>query len=98
MTYKHLISNAGLIASLSCLLPALADVNTPPPKDIVRGKIQSINQDSLKLTTQSGVLAIKITSPLTVYESHPASLSQVKSSSFVGVSSVKQPNGSQQAT
>lgn len=36
--------------------------------------------------------------PLDVYSSVPASLSDVKESSFVGVTSVAQPDGSQRAT
>jgi hypothetical protein len=98
MNYRRLLGNVGLFVSLSYLPSARAEVNTAPPTDILRGKVRSLDHDVLRLSTQAGIMTVKILSPLTVYGSHTASLSDVKSSSFIGVSSVKQSDGSQRAT
>jgi hypothetical protein len=97
MKLTRLLAATLLAGFISCTLLG-AETNTPPPKDIVRGKVQSVGADSFKLATQSGVVNIKILKPFTVYESHSASLAAVKTSSFVGVTSVKAADGSQRAT
>ncbi|HMF78455.1 MAG TPA: hypothetical protein VK604_22545 [Bryobacteraceae bacterium] len=99
MSYKSLLANLGLIVSLSCLpAAALAGVDTPPPGDIIRGKVLSVGRNALQLSTPSGPVTVKTFEPLNVYASHSASLSDVKSYSFIGVSSVTEPDGSQRAT
>jgi hypothetical protein len=50
------------------------------------------------LKTPSGVVSVAILAPLTVYSRQPSSLSQVKDSTFVGITSVKQPDGTELAT
>ena len=50
------------------------------------------------VTTSAGDIRVAVSSPLEVYSRGPADLSQVTASSFVGVTSVAQPDGSQRAT
>jgi len=52
----------------------------------------------LTVSSDSGVVKVAIAAPLDVYSRVPAQLSDVKESSFVGVTSVAQPDGSQRAT
>jgi hypothetical protein len=70
------------------------------PTDItpVRGTIASVSDSALVVATPTGAVNVAVDAPLHVYESGKADLSQVSSKSFVGVTSVKQPDGSQVAT
>jgi len=70
------------------------------PTDItpVHGTIASVTDSVLTVSTASGDVRVSIATPLDVYASVPATLSKVKESSFVGVTSVAQPDGSQRAT
>jgi len=64
----------------------------------VRGTLTSITDSVLTVSSATGEVRIAIAAPLAVYSRVPAKLSQVKESSFVGVTSVAQPDGSQRAT
>ena len=70
------------------------------PTDItpVRGTVASVTDSVLTVSTASGDVRVSIAAPLDLYASAPAALSQVKESSFVGVTSVAQSDGSQRAT
>jgi hypothetical protein len=50
------------------------------------------------VTTQAGDIKVAVTPPLEVYSRGPADISEVTANSFVGVTSVAQPDGSQNAT
>jgi hypothetical protein len=73
---------------------AAADSGNAP----VRGTLASITDTDIVIAARNGNVSLPIASPLTVYERVPAKLSDVKSNSFVGVTSVAQPDGSQRAT
>jgi hypothetical protein len=75
-----------------------AQVKAAPPLSGVKGKLQSFTGSSLEIRTQSGVVHVNIKQPLTTYKQIPSDLSHVTSTSFVGVASVKQPDGTELAT
>jgi hypothetical protein len=52
----------------------------------------------LTLSSPSGDVRVAVTQPLKVYSREPGDLSRVTDRSFVGVTSVPQPDGSQKAT
>jgi hypothetical protein len=64
----------------------------------VRGTLKSISDTSLTVTTSTGDVMVSISTPLDVYSRAPATLAEVTDSSFVGVTSVAQSDGSQRAT
>lgn len=64
----------------------------------VRGTLKSISDTSLTVSTATGDVMVSISTPLDVYSRAPATLAEVTDSSFVGVTSVAQPDGSQRAT
>jgi hypothetical protein len=64
----------------------------------VRGTISSITDTSVTVSTQDGDVTIALARPVAVYSRVPARLADVKDNSFVGVTSVPQPDGSQRAT
>jgi hypothetical protein len=70
------------------------------PTDItpVRGTVASVTDSVLTVSTPSGDVRVSIATPLDIYASMPATLSKVQESSFVGVTSVAQSDGSQRAT
>ena len=76
---------------------AWAQTKTAPPISGVKGKLQAVTTDSLDVVSPSGVVHVKIKQPLTVYGRVPSDLSHVTSTSFVGVTSIKQPDGTELA-
>lgn len=70
----------------------------PDTASLVRGTVASVSQTSLVVKADTGTVTVKVTQPLRVFDREVGSLSDVKDNSFVGVTSVKQPDGSERAT
>lgn len=87
-----------LLAAQAAPLAAWAQVKAAAPLSGVKGKLQSITGSSLAILTKAGVVHVNIQQPLTTYKQIPSDLSHVTSTSFVGVASVKQANGTELAT
>src|SRR2546429_3613385 len=64
----------------------------------VRGVVTSVSGDVLTVNSQTGLVNIHLGRALKVYKRTPSDLAHVNSESFVGVTSVKQPDGSERAT
>jgi hypothetical protein len=75
-----------------------AQATAAPPLSGVKGKLQSFTGSSLDILTKSGIVHVNIKQPLTTYKQIPSDLSHVTSTSFVGVASVEQTNGTELAT
>jgi hypothetical protein len=86
-----------LLAALLSSHAAWAQTKSAPAFSAVRGKLQAVTSDSLTIQTPSGVVQVKIKQPLTTYVRTPSDLSHVTPSSYVGVASVKQANGTEVA-
>ena len=65
---------------------------------MVRGTVVRVSPTELVLKSDSGQVTVKTAQPFHVYTRVPSSLSQVKQSSFIGVTTVKQTDGSERAT
>ena len=65
---------------------------------IVRGTVASLTDTALVLQSPSGDVHVALAQPVTVYDRRQSSLSRLTDNSFVGVTSVSQPDGSQRAT
>ena len=78
--------------------PSTSSSTSPSNLSPVRGTIASISDSMLTVTSDSGAVKVAVAAPLQVYTRVPAKLSDVKENSFVGVTSVAQPDGSQRAT
>jgi hypothetical protein len=76
---------------------AWAQEQPAPPLSGVLGKIQSVTSTSLDVATPSGVVHVVIKQPLATYKQIPSDLSHVTPSSYVGVPSVQQADGTQLA-
>ena len=64
----------------------------------VRGTISTVADTMLVVSTTAGDIRVALASSPEVYSRGPADLSQVKESSFVGVTSVAEADGTQRAT
>jgi hypothetical protein len=65
---------------------------------IVRGAIQSVSATSLVIKNDTGSVTVEVSGPLHVYAREHARLADVTDNSFIGVTTVKQPNGAELAT
>jgi len=64
----------------------------------VRGTVVSLSPTSLVIRADTATVTVAVTQPFRVYDREPGRLSDVKDSSFIGVTTVKQPDGSERAT
>ena len=94
---KTFVSFLGFIAVLGAALPAFSQ-SWPAGVTPVRGVVESISGDMLTVESRTGPVKIHLGSPLQLYRDMPSDLAHVNSTSFVGVTSVKRPDGSEQAT
>ena len=65
---------------------------------MIRGTVTSVSLTALVVQSDSGSVTIKVNEPFRVYDRAAGSLADVKDNTFVGVTSVKQPDGSERAT
>jgi hypothetical protein len=97
---KHPLLHLAALSLLAAqVIPniAWAQVQPAPPLSGVLGKIQSVTNTSLDVATPSGVIHVVIKQPLATYKQIPSDLSHVTSSSYVGVPSVQQADGTELA-
>jgi hypothetical protein len=96
---KHSVFSLVFSAFLAApVVPLVAGAQAAPPISGVKGKLEAATHDSISIQTQSGVVRVAIKQPLTTYRQVPSDLNRVTSSSYVGVASVKQANGTEMAT
>src|SRR5204862_5849891 len=65
---------------------------------MVRGTITSVSATTLAVQTDAGTTEVQVAEPLRVYERQPARLEDITPNTFIGVTTVKQPDGSDRAT
>jgi uncharacterized protein DUF5666 len=73
---------------------------TPNPDApiMLRGTVVSVSANQLVLKSDTGTATVKLAQPFHFYVRAPSDLGQVKENSFIGVTTVKQPDGSERAT
>ncbi len=92
-----LVAAAILLAVQAIPNIACAQAQPAPPLSGVLGKVQSLTGSSLDVATPSGVVHVTITQPLATYKQIPSDLSHLTSSSYVGVASAQQADGTELA-
>lgn len=65
---------------------------------MVRGTVDSLSATRLVVKADTGDVGVAVSQPVQVYDREPATLADVKNNTFVGVTSVKQSDGSETAT
>src|SRR5580693_6978295 len=95
---KHPLLHLAAIALLAVqALPTTASAQgeATPPLAGVLGKVQSFTGKSLDVQTPSGVVHVAVKQPLATYKQIPSDLSHVTSTSYVGVASEQQADGTE---
>jgi hypothetical protein len=64
----------------------------------VRGTVASVSPTEVVVAAPTGNVTVKLAQPFQVYERQPATVADVKDNVFVGVTTVKQPDGLEKAT
>src|SRR5689334_2977267 len=72
--------------------------STSDTSTMVRGTVSSVSPTSVVVATPTGNVTVAVNQPLHVFARQPATLADVKDNVFIGVTTVKQPDGSEQAT
>jgi hypothetical protein len=75
-----------------------AHAPNPDAPIMLRGTVVSVSANQLLLKSDTGTVTVTATQPFHLYARAPSDLSHVKESSFIGVTTVKQPDGSERAT
>jgi hypothetical protein len=89
-----------LVASLAVVsvLASSAWAQQPPAPTRIRGTIESIDGKTLSIKTREGSdVKVNITDDIAVISIAKTSLSDIKQGSYIGVSGMPQPDGSQKA-
>jgi len=99
MKFATLLNAAAAVIIAAQVAPniAWAQAQPAPPISGVLGKIQSVTGSSLDVATASGVVHVTIKQPLATYKQVPSDLTNVTSTSYVGVPSEQQADGTQVA-
>ncbi|MEO8909824.1 MAG: hypothetical protein ABI408_06300 [Gemmatimonadaceae bacterium] len=83
--------------SASSTASSTSAVNPDAPLT-VRGTVASISATSIVVKTDTGKVTVALTAPFQVYSRAPGKLTDVKDNTFIGVTTVKQPDGAERAT
>ena len=75
-----------------------AETSNPDAPIMLRGTVTSVSTNQLVLKSDTGSVTVALAQPFHLYVRAPSDLSKVKESSFIGVTTVKQPDGSERAT
>jgi hypothetical protein len=89
--------NADSSKSDTAVAQSAASTNPNAPI-LLRGTVVSASASQVVIKSDTGVVTVKLEQPFHMYTRVPSDLSQVKQSSFIGVTTVKQPDGSERAT
>lgn len=96
------IGVAAVAALAACQASSASDADVPAHNPdgmtIVRGTIMRITPSALDIKTKDSVVTLTVAQPFHLYTRAPSTLSQVADSTFIGVTTVKQPDGTEQAT
>ena len=75
-----------------------AQASNPDAPIMLRGSVVSVSANQVVLKSDTGTVTVAIAQPFQVFTRAPSDLSKVQEKTFIGVTTVKQPDGSQRAT
>src|SRR5712675_1784281 len=75
-----------------------AHVSNPDSSILLRGSVVSVSANQIVLKSDTGTVTVVIAQPFQVYTRAASDLSKVQEKTFIGVTTVKQPDGSERAT
>ena len=71
---------------------------TSDSSSMVRGTLASVSPTEVVVAAPTGNVTVALTQPVTVFSRQAATLADVKDNVFIGVTTVKQPDGTERAT
>jgi hypothetical protein len=104
MVFKNTLARAfALLLSVCAPVIGLAQdvpARNPEGMTMVGGTIVRVSTSELVIKPRDGgdVVTVKLAQPFHLYGQMPSDLAHVKDTSFVGVTSIKQPDGTERAT
>ena len=75
-----------------------AQASTASAPLTVRGTVSAVTANSVVLKSDTGTVTVTLVQPFQVYTRAATDMAHVKEGSFIGVTTVKQPDGSERAT
>jgi hypothetical protein len=75
-----------------------AQVSNPDAPIMLRGSVVSVSANQVVLKSDTGTVTVAIAQPFQVFTRAPSNLSKVQEKTFIGVTTVKQADGSERAT
>ena len=75
-----------------------AETANPDAPIMLRGTVVSISANQLVLKSDTGSISVALAQPFHLFVRAPSDLTKVKENSFIGVTTVKQADGSERAT
>jgi uncharacterized protein DUF5666 len=75
-----------------------SSTTNPNAPILLRGTVTSVSANQLVLKSDTGNVTVAVTQPFHLYSRVTSDLAHVKENSFIGVTTVKQPDGSERAT
>src|SRR5258706_2141732 len=95
-TFAAMLALSAPLAGLTQDVPA----HNPDGLISIRGTVERASADELAIKPLTGgdVVTVKLMQPFHLYARVPGDLSHVKDTNFVGVTSIKQPDGTERAT
>ena len=75
-----------------------SETANPDAPIMLRGTVASISATQLVLKSDTGTVTVALVQPFHLYVRAPSDLTKVTANSFIGVTTVKQPDGSERAT
>jgi hypothetical protein len=75
-----------------------AQVSNADAPILLRGSVVSVSANQVVLKSASGMVTVAIAQPFQLYTRATSDLSKVQEKTFIGVTTVKQPDGSERAT
>ncbi len=70
----------------------------PPASAPTTGFVSDVDDNSATIQTPNGPMTVQLVKPVTVFTSQPSDMSHVTTNAYVGVTSVKGPDGKEHAT
>jgi len=92
------LRSAALFAVTAISTSAAFSQTFPPGVTPVGGAVVSVSATEVNLQTQQGPVTVHLIQPAAVYTGQPSDMSHITQNSYIGVGSVKGPDGKEHAT
>ena len=92
------LRSAALFALTAISTSAAFSQTFPPGVTPVGGAVVSVSVTEVNLQTPQGPVTIHLIQPAAVYTGQPSDMSHITKNSYIGVGSVKGPEGKEHAT